>query len=212
MKFLKWRSVVTTLCAVVFIMAFSGLASAQIVQGGLTTSDTGTTPCAIPQQTVGITTYNAADQEGHFCVVVAATKVSSGVVVHDVVTSTTPLAVTDLGAVLESTTPVPLTGPGQIYGLAIDAIGNTTGQVVWVNLYNGVASVTQPGTSGVIASFPITGAPTTSATQGQTSNIIVPFGSAVGIPFTTGLSATCTTTRGGSTITTVGCHITLLTH
>ena len=210
MKFLKWRSVVTTLCAVVFIMAFSGLASAQIVQGGLTTSDTGTTPCAIHQQTAGITTYNAADQEGHFCVVVAATQVSSGVVVHDVVTSTT--AATDLGAVLESTTPVALTGPGQIYGLAIDAIGNTTGTVVWVNLYNGIASSVTPGTTGAIASFPITGAPTTSATQGQTSNIIVPFGSAVGIPFTTGLSATCSTTRGGATLTSVGCHITLLTH
>lgn len=126
---------------------------------------------------------------------------SSGLVTVDVVTTTSSAATVNLATVA-----------GQIYGLVVDAGGNTAGTAVYVNFYNALSANVTPGTTAPMFSL-LTAAGGSNAAPGI--NQPVPFGTPIGIPYSTALSANCTTTRattagGGATSTTSACHVTLV--
>lgn len=122
-----------------------------------------------------------------------STYAPNGVTVNDgVTTSTTAAAVT-----ISST-------PGMIYGMYLDAGANTANTVVWMNFFNATSGNVTPGTTVPIFSFQVA--------NGLAGSIVpFPFGNPIGIPFSTALSANCSTLRSGSVAVTAPCHYTVMT-
>jgi hypothetical protein len=93
---------------------------------------------------------------------------------------------------------------GQIYGLAVDS-GANTGDV-YVSLFNSLSANVTLGSTPVLMSFKVPGG--TAPTGG--GNTPIPFGTPIGIPFSTALSWACTTVPGGATQAGTWCGINLI--
>lgn len=196
-----------TLLLAVFLTALP--AHAQLVQSGKVVSSTSN--CATTTQTTGNSTYLTVDNLGRQCVVISPTSNSNGLAVVDAVT--TPGLTSETTAVGTAVYAINIdTSPGQTYGVTADDVGGTSGTVVWLNFFNATGANVTPGTTTPLFSLPVVSQPLTSSTDGV--KVIQPFGSAIGIPFSTALSFTCTTLKNGTVRAngglSAGCHVVVL--
>lgn len=96
---------------------------------------------------------------------------------------------------------------GMVYGLTANAGANTAGVQVWANFFNTAAANVTPGTTTAVISVPVQAGGVSNTISMAT---IVPFGSPLGIPFSTAMSFNCTTTKNGTTGTQVPCNANLV--
>lgn len=150
-------------------------------------------------QTAGQTTYATVNAQGQICVISGATANTSGVTISDSVTTSTAQS----AAAVTITT-----SAGQLYGVTVDAGTNTSGVTVWVNVFGTSSGNVTAGTTTPLFSIPVA-VLATSAT-GPQSSTPMPWGAPIGIPYPTGLSANCTTTRNGTTGCQAPAHLILV--
>lgn len=173
------RSVMFTLIALIGLMLLPEIVSAQVVQAGIVVA----TDCKrTATQTVNTTVYLTVNQLGQLCVEQVATTISSGLTLFDLNSLTTLTSALNIKA-----------SAGQIYGLTINPVANAT--TVWVNFYNALASDVTMGTTSALFSIMV---PAVTA-NAATTIYPIPWVSPIGLPFSTALSFSCTTTAGGAT-------------
>lgn len=94
-----------------------------------------------------------------------------------------------------------VTTKAMLYGLAVNTGTNSAVTAVWINVFNAATANVTPGTTAAFMSFELS----SKVSQGSEQQYPIPFGSPLGVPFSTAISINCTTTRNGATAASSPC-------